>query len=316
MQLSTLETMNLLTISGVGVSRVRKIAECLDRLTCITCSASERLESALKQVLKADQLRAFYEGEKKAELELNRLQDDGISVYSLGSAEYPASLATKLGGQAPLLLLCKGDKSLLSKPSVGFCGSRSASEKGLAAAADAASSLAKVNINVVSGYAAGVDLAAHQSALASGGTTTIVMAEGFCRFRLKKELKSTWDLERLLIVSEFGANQPWSVGNAMQRNKTICALSDALLLIEARENGGSIEAGKECLKMQMPLFAAVFEGSPESARGNEAVLALGAKKLMKSRSTNLPNIQPVLEAVHAAESLPGSTYGQAWHMLS
>jgi len=102
---------------------------------------------------------------------------------------------------------------------------------------------------------------------------------------------------RTLVISEFGAKGNWSVGNAMQRNKTICALSQALILIEAREQGGSIEAGKECLKLHMPLFAAVYEGSPESSRGNEAVLGIGAKRLMKSRTTNLPNIRPVLDVV-------------------
>jgi hypothetical protein len=50
--------------------------------------------------------------------------------------------------------------------------------------------------------------------------------------------------------------------SAMQRNKTICGLSRAMVLIEARSTGGSIQAGRDCLKMGLPLFAAVYEGSP------------------------------------------------------
>jgi DNA processing protein len=83
----------------------------------------------------------------------------------------------------------------------------------------------------------------------------------------------------------------------MQRNRTICGLSRAMILIEARTSGGSIQAGRDCLKLGLPLFAAVYEGMPESATGNDELLNQGARRLMKSRSTNQPNIGPVLEAI-------------------
>jgi predicted Rossmann fold nucleotide-binding protein DprA/Smf involved in DNA uptake len=83
----------------------------------------------------------------------------------------------------------------------------------------------------------------------------------------------------------------------MQRNKTICGLSLAMLLIEARSTGGSIQAGRDTFKLGLPLFAAVYEGAPESATGNEELLSQGAKRLFKSRSTDLPNIRPILEAI-------------------
>lgn len=83
----------------------------------------------------------------------------------------------------------------------------------------------------------------------------------------------------------------------MQRNRTICGLSRAMILIEARATGGSIGAGRDCLRLGVPLFAAVYEGMPESATGNEELLQQGARRLMKSRSTNRPNIRPVWDAV-------------------
>ena len=152
-------------------------------------------------------------------------------------------------------------------------------------------------VEFVSGFAAGVDMSAHRAALAAGGTTTVVLAEGILGFRVKKEIRDFWDEGRTLVVSEFGPNLPWSVSHAMQRNKTICGLSRAMVLIEARNTGGSIEAGRACQRMGLPLFAAVYEGSPESATGNEELLRIGAKRLMKSKSRDLPNINPIIEAI-------------------
>jgi DNA processing protein len=206
-------------------------------------------------------------------------------------------------GNRPVLLLCLGNLELLKHASVGFCGSREASEKGMATARDSATLLAHDKINIVSGFAAGVDMNAHRAALIAGGTTTVVLAEGILRFRIKKEIRDVWDEARTLIVSEFGPNLPWSVSHAMQRNKTICGLSRAMVLIEARSTGGSIEAGRDCLKMGLPLFAAVYEGSPESATGNEELLRNGAKRLMKSKSRDQPNIAPIMEAIAQPSAL-------------
>jgi predicted Rossmann fold nucleotide-binding protein DprA/Smf involved in DNA uptake len=88
----------------------------------------------------------------------------------------------------------------------------------------------------------------------------------------------------------------------MQRNNTICGLSRALVLIEARTTGGSMQAGRDCLRLGLPLFAAVYEGAPEAASGNEELLGRGARRLMKSRLADRPNIRPILDAIAGDES--------------
>ena len=196
---------------------------------------------------------------------------------------------------------------------LGFCGSREASEKGLATAWHSAEILAREGINIVSGFASGVDMNAHRASLACGGTTTVVLAEGILRFRVKKEIREEWDEHRTLVVSEFGPNLPWSISHAMQRNRTICGLSRAMVLIEARTTGGSIQAGRDCLKLGLPLFAAVYEGAPESATGNEELLAHGARRLMKSRSADRPNIRPILDAIGNSLTSADETQDHAVH---
>ncbi len=289
-----LDLMTLLDAPGVGPSRVRKL---LKRWEPGSDKSSFLDEDLLRETLTAPQVAALPASRERVKRHWDELSKRNIHALPIVDPAYPVALKHTLGEEAPVLLLCLGNLELLHKESVGFCGSREATEKGLATAWDSADLLAREGINIVSGFASGVDMNAHRAALAAGGTTSVVLAEGILRFRVKREIKDEWDEARTVVVSEFGPNLPWSVGHAMQRNRTICGLSRAMILIEARTSGGSIQAGRDCLKLGLPLFAAVYEGMPESATGNEELLSQGARRLMKRRSTNRPNIRPVLEGI-------------------
>jgi DNA processing protein len=294
----------LLDAPGVGPSRVRKLLKRWREMPELPVTEVRLMDG----VLTPAQIAALPECRDRVKRHWDDLLKRNVRVISIIDAQYPTALRTALGEAAPVLLLCLGNLELLDSVSVGFCGSREASDKGMATARDSATLLSKQKINIVSGFAAGVDMNAHRAALLAGGTTTVVLAEGILRFRIKNDIHDVWDESRTLVVSEFGPNLPWSVSHAMQRNKTICGLSRAMVLIEARSIGGSIQAGRDALKIGLPLFAAVYEGSPESATGNEELLRNGAKRLMKSKSRDLPNINPILESL---ANPPGSNTVQA-----
>ncbi len=297
-----LDLMTLLDAPGVGPSRVRKVLRKWER----SDAASPILDGrTLRETLTESQVGALPMCRARVERQADDLRKKNIHAISIVDAEYPAALRGLLGDDAPLVLLCMGNLELLHRPGAGFCGSREASEKGLATARDCAGLLAGEGVNIVSGFAAGVDMNAHRAALTVGGTTTIVLAEGILRFRVKSEIRGEWDESRVLVVSEFGANLAWSVSNAMRRNRTICGLAQALILIEARSTGGSIQAGRDALRLGLPLFAAVYEGMPESATGNEELLGQGARRLLKSRALNRPNIQPILDVIRAVRPFAG-----------
>lgn len=294
------DLMTLLDAPGVGPARVRKILKRWRGMPGGPLMDDGLLNESLTPV----QMAALPVSRERMKRHWDDLKEKNVYILSVVDPEYPRGLLDALGENAPVLLLCVGNLELLTRKSVGFCGSREASEKGIATARNSAALLATEGINIVSGFAAGVDMNAHRGALTAGGTTIAVLAEGVLRFRVKKEIRDVWEESRTLVVSEFGPNLPWSVSHAMQRNNTICGLSRAMVLIEARTTGGSIQAGRDCLRLGLPLFAAVYEGSPESATGNEELLQRGAKRLMKSRSRDLPNIQPIIDAISTQPSNP------------
>jgi DNA processing protein len=294
-EISAFAIFRLLEIPGMGPVRIVNLLNRAKQERGSTEFVADR--EFLKQTLSADQLKALSANEPKARRVWDDVSARNIRAISILDPRYPESIRLLLGSQAPPLLFLLGNEQLFMGPSVGFCGSRKASEKGLAVAAECAAEFARHKINVVSGYASGVDMKASYGALASGGTTTVVLAEGALHFRVKREIRDVWEDSKVLVLSQFLPSVPWSVHNAMERNRIICALSRAMLLIEARNRSGSMAAGRECLKMRIPLFAAVYEGSPETAEGNREILAAGGKPLYKKRSTNAPNVRPVLETL-------------------
>jgi DNA processing protein len=226
------------------------------------------------------------------------------------TAEYPAAVAAAFGRKAPWLHAI-GNLTLLDRPGIGFCGSRKATEKGLAAAVDCAEQAVGAGFTVVSGYSGGVDFVAHRAALQAGGTTILVLPEGTNHFRIRRELRPLWDWSRVLVISQFEPCAIWKVFRAMARNELIIALSRAMIVIEAGATGGTLSAGLSTLSAGKPLFVAVYEQTGQTAPGNVELLERGGEPLSRSRSTGRAN----LERVRVAAATIASSRKPAQHPL-
>ncbi|MBI4897077.1 MAG: DNA-processing protein DprA [Actinobacteria bacterium] len=201
------------------------------------------------------------------------LTADGISLVTIFDREYPASLRDL--GAPPPYLFTRGNREMLDTPGLGVCGSRDASVRGLTATKACAQRAVDAGRSVISGYARGVDTEGHCGALAAGGGTVIVLPEGISGFRIKRSLSEVFDWGRVLVVSQFAPRQKWSAGNAMARNGTIVALSDAVLVVEARERGGTLNAGRQGLAIGRRVAAIGL--SDDTPPGNRSLIAEGAK---------------------------------------
>lgn len=217
-----------------------------------------------------------------------------------GQPGYPPTLG--LSPKAPVLSAL-GNLDLLTAPGLGFCGSRKASDKGIAVTADCAEQAVQAGFTVISGNAVGVDLAAHHTALAHGGSTILVLAEGIDNFRIRKELRPVWDWARVLVLSQFVPNAIWQAYRAMARNEVIIALSRAVIVIEAGESGGTLAAGLRTLEVGKPLFVADYENIDRVAPGNALLLGKGAQRLRRSRETGRANVGALHEFAQRPERM-------------
>lgn len=218
---------------------------------------------------------------------------------------YPSHLLNVLEDKAPKTLYLQGNVALLKMDTIGFCGSRNSSEKGINIVKDCAEQAVNRGLVVVSGNAAGVDIAAHYHALNAGGSTILVLPEGINHFRIKRDLESVWNWERVLVVSQFEPHIPWQKYTPMARNQVIVGLSKAIVVVEAGEKGGTMDAGEKTLKLNIPLYVAEYDDMPDDALGNKKLLQSGGKALLRSRSEGRANMEHIFADI-AKERTPSA----------
>lgn len=199
------------------------------------------------------------------------LRTRGFAAVLLGTAEYPSGLAASKS--PPPVLFCLGATHLLGRKGIGVCGSRRASEAGLVAAAQVADVASDLGLVLVAGNAKGVDRTAQQRAGELGAALIAVLPEGSLAARIDPVEED--DLSNQLIASEFPPHQPWTVGAAMERNKTIVGLSEALVVIEPGATGGTYEAALAGLRAGSVVI--LFSSGGVETEGSEPLRRRGAK---------------------------------------
>lgn len=246
--------------------------------------------------LKKDKIDNVCATRQQAEILYDKLVSNGIELLAESEKKYPQYLKRMLGEKCPSILFVSGNTDLLNRKSVGFCGSRNVSKKGMGIAASCAEQLTTEHISIVSGYASGTDLVAHKTALEHGGSTVFVLAEGILKASRKKEIRHLLTPVNHIYVSQFMPNVTWNAGNAMRRNSVIIGLSRAMILVESGKTGGTFAAGEESLRVGCPLFVIDFAQPEVSAEANPYFLDKGGQPIRGKNG--IPNISGVLDAVN------------------
>lgn len=185
----------------------------------------------------------------------------------------------------PAILYTWGNTTLLNRTGVAIVGSRHATEQAISLADKLASQLVSKKVNIISGYAKGIDTAAHLAALRGNGTTTMVLSEGINHFHPKRELKSFLTTENSLVISQFEPSARWTAHFAMTRNRLVCALSGAVVVVvsgpERDAEGkmsGTFAAGTTALEMSIPVFAVSPSWFQDVPTGNSQLIRKGCRE--------------------------------------
>jgi DNA protecting protein DprA len=167
-----------------------------------------------------------------------KLLETGARVVAPGDAEYPRLLREI--PRPPGRLWLRG-RPLTAAPAVAVVGARRASRAGLAAARHLAGGLAGAGVVIVSGFARGIDAAAHRAALEVGGTTVAVFG---CGLDVCYPAEHAALLQAIVAggtaMSEFDPGERPLPYYFPIRNRIIAGLSRLVLVVEAAEKSGSL----------------------------------------------------------------------------
>jgi predicted Rossmann fold nucleotide-binding protein DprA/Smf involved in DNA uptake len=267
-------------LSAAGATPADFLARDAAEITALLGGATEAAEVIARLAARATTLA----------MEVERLEERGIWLVSIADMAYPGRLRDRLGDSAPPILYGAGCVELLEAGGVAIVGARDADAAALRYAADAAAAVARAGGTVISGGARGVDAAALNGAAKASGKVVGVLAESLERKARSTGVRALVADERLVLVSPYGADVPFSVGGAMGRNRLIYCLADAALVVSTSEGTGGTWAGAvEALKARwVPVHVRAGEGVPA---GNAALIALGALALEgdPERAADLPD---------------------------
>ena len=282
---------------GIGPSAIKKLLKYLANNNLSLDDLDDHFEECINTVCSNPEIIANIHLMENAAVKPGKeLSDRGIKILVESDCTYPQFLARSLGKNCPPILFASGNIQLLNSPSVGFCGSRKTSVKGLNIAEDCVTQLVEKKITIVSGYASGTDLAAHKKALQCGGKTIFVLAEGILRFSIKREIRDMINLENHVFISQFMPNITWNASNAMKRNSVIIGLSQAMMLIESGRTGGTFAAGEEALHLKCPLFVIDYAHPEISAEANHYFIERGGIPVRKTNGEpSLTNLFAILQ---------------------
>ena len=269
---------------GIGPKSLISIAKILEKENChpeMLPRSQSDLSIQFPELSKILNGKIRAEDSDKAYTEYEQLKMQGVEFIYPRHPDFPPHLLEI----APMLFI-KGQRKLLTSDGVAIVGSRNVSDTGTRIARQLAAELANAGLNVVSGYAKGVDSEAHLGALAAEGTTTVVLPYGIKELRQKSAFRE-FDWQRdVLAVSQFDPAVKWLARNAMARNKLVCALSKAVVVVESGPEkdsqgkmSGTFNTAQTALNMSLPLFVLDPKCFDNPPKGNRDLIDLGGKPL-------------------------------------
>lgn len=290
-------TLALQSVEGIGCKGARKLIQHFgSSKAALSAEVSELLEvDGIGPKLVANlKSRKNY---KKASSELEVIRKYGLKVVSYRDQAYPKHL--EQCEDAPLLLFFKGNMDLSQRPIISIVGTRKMTSHGATFMKRFFSDLEKYDPVVISGLAYGEDILAHRLALQHGSRTIGVLAHGLDRIYPRTHYKTALRmLEKGALITEFWTGTPPEKENFVKRNRIIAGMSEATLVIESSEKGGSLITADLASSYHREVFAVPGRSTdPFSVGCNQLIKTHRASMLTAAKDlAYMLNWEPIRES--------------------
>jgi len=235
---------------------------------------------------------------KEAEKELQHIKNNKIEILYFKDEDYPKNL--KHCVDAPILFFKEGNFKLDNRPIISIVGTRKITSYGRDFCEKLISDLTAYNPIIVSGFAYGVDICAHKSALKNKLQTIGVLAHGFEEVYPKSHKKYVSEINKNGgFITDFWHNDELQRENFLKRNRIVAGISEATIIIESADKGGSLVTADIANSYSRDVFAVPGRTTDVYSRGcndlikrNKAAILTSAKDIVEMLNWELEPKKP------------------------
>lgn len=213
---------------------------------------------------------------------LKELKSKGIKYVKIVDEDYPDKLIPF--EHRPEFLFYKGRLPDEGNPVVAMVGARACSNYGRNVAKNIARELSENGVQIISGMARGIDTYSGLGALEGKSPTFAVLGCGvdICypaeNFELYKEI-----IKKGGIISEYPPGEPPIAWHFPRRNRIISGLSDKIVVVEAKENSGSLITVEWALEQGKDVMAVPGRIGEKLSSGCNRLIKAGAGIVTSSK---------------------------------
>jgi len=221
----------------------------------------------------------------RAENEIEFINKNSIDYSYFKDEDYPSNLNHCF--DAPVLLFKKGNINFKKQKIISIVGTRQITNYGKSVLDELFQGIKEYNPIIVSGFAYGVDIYAHKLAIKHNLQTIAVLAHGLDRIYPSVHEKYVKKLiENGGMLSDFWSDTNPDRENFVKRNRIVAGLSQATVVIESAEKGGSLITADIANSYNRDVFAipgritdAYSRGCNQLIKTNKAAVLTSVKDL-------------------------------------
>jgi DNA processing protein len=229
----------LLKVDGVGDIMGKKLLNSFGDASAIFKAKNSQLagvDGIGSVLLKNLKDKSVFE---KADKELSFIKKNNIEVSFFQDENYPERL--KHCFDAPILIFTAGNMNFKNKKIISIVGTRQITSYGTDFCKNLIEDLAPLDPVIVSGFAYGVDIVAHQTAMDFNLQTVGVLAHGLNQIypRTHKKYMARME-ENGGFITEFWSDSNPDKEKFVRRNRIVAGMAEATIVIESADKGGSL----------------------------------------------------------------------------
>lgn len=209
---------------------------------------------------------------------INLMKKAKINVLTIHDEEYPTNL--KRIYDSPICIYYKGNIETLNKKNkIAIIGCREYSEYGRSVAINFSYKLAQKGIVIVSGCARGIDSFAHKGCMLGNRETIAVLGNGLDYVYPPENNKLEEQIinKNGILISEYIIGTKPNKYTFPARNRLISALSEGVLVIEAKQKSGTLITVDFALEQGKNIYVIPGNITQENSKGTNELIKQGAK---------------------------------------